>query len=782
MKRLAALFNGKKYLLRIFLFIILVTLVMIIISSINMYFQIEKMAINNLSDKDEAVMLHMKYYMSQMLNNILKISLGLFYDQDVQSLMYSENSDDVVDILNKIESINKVIITNNFIHSVAVYNHKIDKYFYSHQSLYFEDRELINLIDSYEIVPRLVFLPRKFKPFYATDDADLVDVISIIMYDSTDQNGKLLGALIINVDISWLSDSIEILDKVNHDSSVSIYIARENGEIFWKTENNLILDSEIRDYIGNYHKSNSHEIPFLKQTNINLADKAYLTTFISIEGADLYIYKFEPYRNITSQINEIRFQVILTTLFFLIISIISTITISYIIYSPVNKLITNISRLSPDNLDYRGKGEFGLLNNLYKKHISELNMYKIKELTYAKIINNYYLHKILSSSYYITKDEWNQIDKQNMPISFNKPMRLAVIKIYKNKFFGSQNNGAPYSLQFKISQFAREQLSAQTACVTVDMNEDHIIIISNTNYKNALQLEYENILNDLQAKLLQQLNFSSSITYSDIIKSKYAITKHYNSTLDNSNYSYIFAFQSIINQSRVSEYENQSAVYDSMPKEKELVEAIKCGQIEIAENIVNDILKNVSKQRIQNVMISTSHFIDIITQTITDVNKMKLQPLSVNINQIKNRLHRCECISDLEDEIINVLHETIGNMTIKLNDKYKLFVDTVKEIISNNYSDSSLYIQGIASMMKISAAHLSKIFKSVTNIKLSEYINDFRLNEAAQLLEKTNLSITDISLKVGIENRSYFFRVFKKKFGITPKEYSMKTASDKILK
>jgi len=544
----------------------------------------------------------------------------------------------------------------------------------------------------------------------------------------------------------------------------------------------LILDVEITDYIGNYHRSNSHEIPFLKQTNINLADKAYLTTFISIEDADLYIYKFEPYRNITSQINEIRFQVILTTLFFLIISIISTITISYIIYSPVNKLITNISRLSPDNLDYREKGEFGLLNNLYKKHISELNMYKIKELTYAKIINNYYLHKILSSSYYIAKDEWNQIDKQNIPISFNKPMRLAVIKIYKNKFFGSQNNGAPYSLQFKISQFAREQLSAQTACVTVDMNEDHIIIISNTDYKNALQLEYENILNDLQAKLLQQLNFSSSITYSDIIKSKYEITKHYNSTLDNSNYSYIFAFQSIINQSRVSEYENQSAVYDSMPKEKELVEAIKCGQIEIAENIVNDILKNVSKQRIQNVMITVTHFIDIITQTITDVNKMKLQPLSVNINQIKNRLHRCECISDLEDEIINVLHETIGNMTIKLNDKHKLFVDTVKEIISNNYSDSSLYIQGIASMMKISSAHLSKIFKNVTNTKLSEYIIDFRLNQAAELIEKTNLSINNISFNVGIENTSYFYRIFKKKFGITPKEYAMKTTSNMIIK
>ena len=52
-----------------------------------------------------------------------------------------------------------------------------------------------------------------------------------------------------------------------------------------------------------------------------------------------------------------------------------------------------------------------------------------------------------------------------------------------------------------------------------------------------------------------------------------------------------------------------------------------------------------------------------------------------------------------------------------------------------------------------------------------DYINDYRLNIATNLLETTDIQVMEIANKVGISNVSYFNRIFKKKFNLTPKEY-----------
>ena len=62
--------------------------------------------------------------------------------------------------------------------------------------------------------------------------------------------------------------------------------------------------------------------------------------------------------------------------------------------------------------------------------------------------------------------------------------------------------------------------------------------------------------------------------------------------------------------------------------------------------------------------------------------------------------------------------------------------------------------------------HLSRSMKKYKNMTLSDFINNIRLNHAANLLKYTNLSITDIAIECGYNNISYFPVCFKKKYGI----------------
>ncbi len=70
-----------------------------------------------------------------------------------------------------------------------------------------------------------------------------------------------------------------------------------------------------------------------------------------------------------------------------------------------------------------------------------------------------------------------------------------------------------------------------------------------------------------------------------------------------------------------------------------------------------------------------------------------------------------------------------------------------------------------------SKEHISRTFKTNLGITPSEYLNDIRLNYAANLLKNTNLSILNISMESGFENLSWFYKKFNEKFGVTPKQF-----------
>ena len=69
--------------------------------------------------------------------------------------------------------------------------------------------------------------------------------------------------------------------------------------------------------------------------------------------------------------------------------------------------------------------------------------------------------------------------------------------------------------------------------------------------------------------------------------------------------------------------------------------------------------------------------------------------------------------------------------------------------------------------MAIVALH----FKNTFNTTLSDYIMKLRLERAELLLTSTSLPVTDISLKTGFNNISFFIRSFKQSYGLTTLQY-----------
>jgi AraC-like DNA-binding protein len=100
--------------------------------------------------------------------------------------------------------------------------------------------------------------------------------------------------------------------------------------------------------------------------------------------------------------------------------------------------------------------------------------------------------------------------------------------------------------------------------------------------------------------------------------------------------------------------------------------------------------------------------------------------------------------------------------------------DNLIDFIKNNYYDSELTIDALASVVHLEKTYFSKAFKKVYNTSPMQYLNIIRLQHALNFLEYTNYSIIEISDKVGFKSFNAFINAFKKTYKISPKDYRIK--------
>jgi AraC-like DNA-binding protein len=89
--------------------------------------------------------------------------------------------------------------------------------------------------------------------------------------------------------------------------------------------------------------------------------------------------------------------------------------------------------------------------------------------------------------------------------------------------------------------------------------------------------------------------------------------------------------------------------------------------------------------------------------------------------------------------------------------------------IEENYSDGSL--TDAAELLHYDFYWLSHEIKNRTGKTYTEHLQEKRLSQAAFLLKNTGLSVEEIALAVGYENKSYFHRIFTARYGTSPRKY-----------
>jgi two-component system, response regulator YesN len=93
-------------------------------------------------------------------------------------------------------------------------------------------------------------------------------------------------------------------------------------------------------------------------------------------------------------------------------------------------------------------------------------------------------------------------------------------------------------------------------------------------------------------------------------------------------------------------------------------------------------------------------------------------------------------------------------------------INYIKEFYKDRVS-----LEEIASSMNITPEHLSRLFTKELGKNFSDYLKEYRINQAKKLLAKDKMKIYEIAERVGYSDPKYFCKVFKEVTGMSPKEY-----------
>ncbi|WP_438298244.1 response regulator transcription factor [Sporosarcina sp. FA15] len=128
--------------------------------------------------------------------------------------------------------------------------------------------------------------------------------------------------------------------------------------------------------------------------------------------------------------------------------------------------------------------------------------------------------------------------------------------------------------------------------------------------------------------------------------------------------------------------------------------------------------------------------------------------------------------SELASTLQNIDKERTSNNDI-INPGESVNISKIKDVINRNL-EKEITLNFISNTLNLHPNYISQLFKQKTNIKLSEYIMQQRIEKSKELLTQTQLKIYDIAHLVGYVNSKHFSVVFKKIVGKTPYQYRQK--------
>lgn len=131
----------------------------------------------------------------------------------------------------------------------------------------------------------------------------------------------------------------------------------------------------------------------------------------------------------------------------------------------------------------------------------------------------------------------------------------------------------------------------------------------------------------------------------------------------------------------------------------------------------------------------------------------------------------CQSTEDLKNLILDTYVKVLDELELYRSSSKNQIVQNAQDYISKHYMEPDLHLDTIASALYVSSQYLCTTFSREANITLGNYLTNFRMQKAKELLLSNHPSVQNTALLCGFTDAGYFSKCFKKHYGISPKKF-----------
>ena len=691
-------------------------------------------------------------YMIGMINNT---TYSVFQSSDVKQLMYREASENVYDyiqVMNRV--INSFINANPSVHSVYIYNPRVSQYLSTNQrGIFHVDSDFQARMEKQEIhvhdFPILRWVDGQL--ICTQMIADNYDVI----YRHND------SCVFVNYNFNWMLDNMNIY--IQPERGDSLFLIDGEGHCFTAYGPDVLdskaIEAEMQRCQALLNGQSAVSIPWQGQNSL-------ITTY-RVPSTGWQLFKVVSLAELEQEIQSLR-----NTIW--IVNIISALAILFLyygvsrwLYRPLNRIVSML----PDRGQTKSQDEFSLVESYYLQQLNEIKELRRISEANAILLEEPIINRLLYHSESLPEHEFSELYRiYRFHISFERPYLICVcafdqMEQLSTKFDLSKDKMLMLLL---IKDVIKESLSAGYLYDYSYSNDECMTILLQIDPQRPHSALVQ-ALRRLQKSFKAEFGSTVSIAMSGPLSDYHQVSVGYRQALDLLQYRMVEGRTSILSAELPQRKQKKLAEYDGRLENKRH-DAVAQAQYFQAAQGTEDFVRELSCLDCQSIQIVLSVFFGKIKQRAYTSNESRRTPLNMEkINALLDE-KRVRFLEDLP-LLLGLLFEYLESNRDADRANQPDPVVQAQAIVEEEYHNMELSATYLANRVGISSVQLGRLFRKQCGKTIPEYINELRLEKATEWIKSSSLTISEIALRVGYQNESYFFRVFKEKYGITPRQY-----------
>jgi len=213
-----------------------------------------------------------------------------------------------------------------------------------------------------------------------------------------------------------------------------------------------------------------------------------------------------------------------------------------------------------------------------------------------------------------------------------------------------------------------------------------------------------------------------------------------------------------------------NAINYPIKKEMEFITKLCSGKNAETKKLLNDILKTITDNNQGSFLYTKVKTMELAYLIIHCGVYLNNETINKKNDDYLIELLVAQNIKDINSILCSLIDSKINQLIFLQDTEHSTSLKKVITYIKENLN-KKVTLKELSSIAGLNGPYLSCIFKKEIGENFVNYINRLRCERAAELIATTDMLFTDIMTKCGINDRSWFSKVFKHYMGIVPSKY-----------